>query len=146
MWGRRIGSFLLAVAVAYGLAVISATQHVAASLEGMGVEVDVGTRLGMIGHDLAGMAASFLPMVAIGFLVAFVVAAWLARRLPRGRPLLYALAGGVALVTIHVALKTAFDITPVAVARTTAGLLVQGLAGAVGGYFYARLTGTPRTA
>jgi len=146
MWPRRIGSFVLAVAVTYLLAVISASQHVAASLEGMGAEVTIGTRLAMIGHDLGGMATSFLPMIAIGFLIAFGVAALLLRRLPRHRRyLLYSIAGAAAVVTIHVALHAAFDITPVAVARSGGGLLVQGLCGAVGGYVFARLTGARPT-
>jgi len=75
MWARRIGSFALAVALTYVLAVISASQHVAASLEGMGAEVGFGTRLEMIVHDLGGMATSFLPMILIGLLIAFGVAA-----------------------------------------------------------------------
>lgn len=139
MWGRRIGSYLLAVAVAYVLAVISASQHVAASLERMGAEVGFGTRLEMIAHDLLGMAGSFLPMIAIGFLVAFLVAALLLRWLPRWRLTLYTLAGGLAIVTIHLALNAAFDITPVAVARSVEGLMFQGLCGTVGGYLYACL-------
>jgi len=44
------------------------------------------------------------------------------------------------VVTIHLALNAAFDITPVAVARTGAGLVVQALCGAVGGYAFARFT------
>ncbi len=142
MWPRRIGSFVLAVAATYVLGVISASQHVAASLESMGAEVDFGTRLAMIGHDLGGMATSFLPMIVIGLLVAFAVAALLLRWLPRYRYLLYTLAGAAAVVTIHLALNAAFDITPVAVARSLGGLLVQGLCGAVGGYVYARFTPT----
>ncbi|WP_405232460.1 hypothetical protein [Lentisalinibacter salinarum] len=141
MWLRRIGSFVLAVAVTYLLAVISASQHVAASLEGMGAEVGFGTRLEMIVHDLGGMATSFLPMLVIGFVIAFGVAALLLKWLPRYRYLLYTLAGAVAMATIHLALHAAFDITPVAVARSTGGLLVQALCGAVGGYLYARTTG-----
>lgn len=140
MWLRRIGSFVLAVAVTYLLAVISASQHVAASLESMGAEVGFGTRLEMIVHDLGGMATSFLPMLVIGFVIAFLVAALLLRWLPRYRYLLYSLAGAAAVATIHVALHAAFDITPVAVARSTGGLIVQALCGAVGGYLYARIT------
>jgi len=140
MWARRIGSFALAVALTYVLAVISASQHVAASLEGMGAQVGFGTRLEMIVHDLGGMATSFLPMLIIGFVIAFGVAALLLRWLPRRRSELYTLAGAAAVVAIHLALNAAFDITPVAVARTGTGLAVQALCGAVGGYFFARLT------
>lgn len=138
MWARRIGSFVLAVAVTYLLAVISASQHVAASLESMGAEVSFGTRLEMIVHDLGGMATSFLPMLLVGFLVAFGVTALLLRWLPRRRYLLYSIAGAAAVATIHLALNAAFDITPVAVARTGGGLVIQALCGAVGGYLYAR--------
>jgi hypothetical protein len=141
MWGRRIGAFVVALAVTYVLAVISASQHVAGSLESMGVDVDFGTRLGMIGHDLGGMATSFLPMVAVGLLIGFLVAGLLNRWLPDWRFVLYGLAGAVAMATIHLALNAAFDITPVAVARSGFGLGMQMLTGAVGGYLFARLTG-----
>jgi hypothetical protein len=50
------------------------------------------------------------------------------------------LAGAVAVVSIHVALNLAFELTPVAVARTNGGLLLQALAGAVGGFTYISLT------
>ena len=48
-------------------------------------------------------------------------------------------AGAAALVCIHVTLNLALGLTPVAIARSPGGLLVQGLAGAAGGYVYTRL-------
>ena len=50
------------------------------------------------------------------------------------------LAGAAALLAVHLGLKAAFDITPIAIARTGAGLAVQALCGACGGYLFARLT------
>jgi hypothetical protein len=137
--GGRLAVYLLAVAIAYLLASATATQAVIASLAGMGLQLGWGDRLDMTLRDLRGMASMFLPMVAFGMLAAFLTAALLCRWLPRGRAALYALAGAAALVMIHVLLKLAFGITPVAVARTGGGLALQAVAGAVGGVLYWQL-------
>lgn len=135
----RLGIYLLAVVVAYLLASISATQSVVSSLADMGVDVSIGDRLAMTLRDITGMAPLFLPMIAAAFLAAFLVVAMLLRWWPQWRTPLYLVAGASALVTIHLTLKLAFFITPIAVGRTPGGLLMQGLAGAVGAYVYARL-------
>ena len=140
----RLGIYLLAVIVAYLLASISATQSVVSSLANMGVDVSIGDRLAMTLRDITGMASLFLPMIAAAFLAAFLVVAMLLRWWPQWRTPLYLVAGASALVTIHLTLKLAFFITPIAVGRTLGGLLVQGLAGAVGAYVYARLVGKKR--
>jgi hypothetical protein len=134
---RKLAAYLLAIIVAYLLASITATQSVIARLAEMGVDVNFAERLRMTLHDIAGMAGMFLPMIAFGFLAAFLLTALLCRWLGKRPVALYILAGAVALITIHLTLNLAFGITPVAIARTTGGLLIQGVAGAVGGYFYA---------
>ena len=139
-------AWISAVLCAYGLAAVTATQSVLARLEGMGVHVARSERIRATLADLAGLAPTLLPLVAGGFLVAMIVAALLARRLPRLRTALCALAGGVALVVIHLALKATLGITPVPIARTVTGLLVQGLAGAIGGAVFAVLTRRRRAA
>lgn len=96
-------------------------------------------RLAMSLRDIAGMAPMFLPMVAFALLVAFMTAALLGRWLRRWRLPLYLLAGATGLVCIHLGLHLAFGITPVAIARSGAGLLVQGIAGGVGGLTYLAL-------
>jgi len=134
---RKLGAYLSAIIVAYLLAAVTATQSVVARLGEIGIDVDLKERLGMTLHDIAGMAGMFLPMIAAGLLAAFLVTALLCRWLGRRPVALYVLAGAVALVAIHLTLKLAFGITPIAVARTMGGLFIQGLAGAVGGWFYA---------
>jgi hypothetical protein len=142
MWllGRKLGIYLAATAVAYVLASVFATQSVVTSLTGMGIETSASTRLAMTLHDLAGMAGMFLPLIAFGFLLAFLVTALLFYLLKRWQFALYTLAGATALVAIHVALNLSFDITLVAAARTPIGLLLQAVAGAAGGFTYAALT------
>ena len=125
--------------IAYLAASITATQAVISSLGGMGVEVGMADRLAMSLRDIGGMAPMFLPMVAFALLVAFMTAALLARWLRRWRLPLYLLAGATGLVCIHLGLHLAFGITPVAIARSGAGLLVQGIAGGVGGLTYLAL-------
>ena len=137
---KKLGIYLASVLAAYILAVIGASWHVQGRLASMGVMLDAGERLAMTARDLAGMAGMFLPIIAFGFLVAFLVTALLCRwpRALRASTclVLYALAGFVALVCIHVTLHLAFGLTPIAVARTAPGLIGQGLAGAVGGLVY----------
>jgi hypothetical protein len=138
---RKLGIFLSAVMAAYLLAATAATQHVIARLAEMGVYLDWGERVAMTLRDFAGMSGMFLPLIAFGLLVAFLVTALLCIWLHRWRTPLYVLAGFTALVTLHVAMNLAVGLTPVAIARTSGGLLLQGLAGAVGGFVYAWLNG-----
>lgn len=141
MLAKKLGIYLLAVLTAYLLATASATQYVVARLSSMGVAVGAGDRLTMTLGDFVGMAGMFLPLVAFALLVAFLFTALLCRWLGRWRTPLYLLAGATALVSMHLAMNLAFDLTPVAIARSAAGLLVQGAAGAVGGFVYIRLNG-----
>ena len=136
----RLVIYLAAVLVTYLLASIIATQSVVSSLAGMGVAVGLSDRMIMTSQDIVGMASMFLPMVAFALLIAFLVAALICRWVKQWQLPLYVLAGAVAVICIHVALNLAFDLTPVAAARTNAGLLLQGLAGAVGGFTYISLT------
>lgn len=133
---RTLVAYLAAVLVTYAGAAIAHTQSVIASLREMGVKVGLGERLGATAHDLAGMAGLYLPIIAVGLAVAFPAASLVMRWLPRWRPVGYALAGGVAVLAIHVVLYQTFSITPIAAARTTAGLTVQALCGALGGWMF----------
>lgn len=144
----RLLAFLAAVGVAYVLATLSATQSVVRRLEGMGVAVPLAERASMSLQDLAGMAASFLPLIAFGLLIALLCAALISRQmarqtalrasglLPAGRGVLYFLAGAAALVCVHWLMSLALGITPVAIARTAGGLAIQAVAGGVGGLAY----------
>ena len=134
---RKLAAYLLAVIVAYILASITATQSVIAQLAELGIEVNFVDRLIMTLQDIAGMAGMFLPMIAAAFLAAFLVAALICRWIGRKPIVIYVLAGAVALTTSHLTLYLAFGIMPLAIAKTTGGLLIQGLAGAVGAYLYA---------
>jgi len=136
-----LGIYLAAVAIAYALASLTATQAVVSRLAAMGVGVGWSERLDMSLRDLAGLAPLFLPMVAFALLVAFLGAALLCRYLAcrdlaRWPYAVYFVAGASALVMIHLTLELAFGLTPIAVARTAGGLALQGLAGGIGACAY----------
>jgi hypothetical protein len=142
---RNIGAWLLAVLVTYATAALAATQSVIARLADMGVAVSLADRLRTTGQDLVGMAPMFAPMIAVAFLVAFPIAALVLRWRPHWRWFGYPLAGGVALLVLHLALEAALNIVPVAVARTVLGLAVQVVCGALGGWVFLRLSPAPTT-
>ncbi len=133
---RVLIAYVIGVLTAYAAAAVAQTQSMLANLQDMGVDVTLGDRLAATGHDLLGMATLFLPMIAAGFAIALPVAAGIIRVLPGWRPVGYALAGGVALLAIHLLLQQAFDITPISAARTALGLTVQALSGALGGWIF----------
>jgi hypothetical protein len=140
---KTLLAWFIASLFAYLLASLVATQSVVSQLAGMGIPISLGERLQMSARDLVGMVQMFLPLIAAGFLVALSVAGLLGRYRPDWRAFLFPLAGFVALVSIHLALEWAFDISLIAVARSTTGLLLQGLAGAAGGWLFTRLKPLP---
>jgi len=140
---QTLFAWLVATLATYALACFAATQSVVGSLGDMGIPVSLAERLQMSGQDLLGMAGLFLPLIAVGQLLAFLVAGWLGRRSPQRRTVLFILAGAMAMISIHLALQWSFDITLVAVARSPLGLLSQALAGAAAGYLFTQLKKMP---
>lgn len=131
--------FAIAVLTTHVVASALVTQHVLGRISDMGLEVSPAVRASSTAHDIVGMAPSYLPLIAIGFVIAFVVTALLSRLAPRARLALYSLAGATAIIAVNLAMSAAFDITPIASARTITGLLGQAFAGALGGLLFAVL-------
>lgn len=137
---RLILAFLAAVVVTTAVAAAASTQFVLAELSQLGVEIGIGDRLAMTAHDVVGMGVTYLPIVGVGFLLAFGVAALVIRYLLPGWSLLgYSLAGFTAILAIILIMIAAFGLVPIAGARSVAGMFTQCLAGALGGYVFARI-------
>ena len=102
------------------------------------------TRLSMTLSDLWILPA-LGPITAICFLVGFIVAALCHRYIGGNRMAWHITAGAVALIATLLIMKTVLLITAIAGTRTLVGLLSFGLAGAVGGWLYAKIT-TPTEA
>jgi len=123
----------VAVVATYVLAVAAASQHVANQLVKMSIDVSIVQRLQLWLHDLLGMGASFLPLIAVALLIGFLVAGLFARKWPGAKLSLMLLAGFIAIVTLHIALNLSFGLHPIPATRFFSGLLIQGLCGGLGG-------------
>jgi hypothetical protein len=137
---RVIKAFLPAVLIAYLLASVLFTQTMLATVQSFGLQVSFADRLTATSHDILGMASSYLLLLLVAFVIGLPVAAGVARWLPGQRALLFTLAGFVAVVALHVIMKSVLGVSGIAATRTVAGLIGQGLAGAAGGYCYHRLS------
>lgn len=136
---RLILAFLAAVVVTEVTGAVVQTQFVLAALTDLGVEISMGDRVATTLHDIAGLIEIYMPVIAVGFLVAFGVAALVVRfLLPGWAAIGYPLAGLTAIVTAIVIMTVMLEIAPIAGARSTAGLIGQALAGALGGWIFYR--------
>lgn len=140
---RTVVAWLAAVLLVTLLGCVMQTQFNLSALSALGADISWATRLQTTGQDVLGFSPSFGPLVAIGLLIAFPVTRALRIWAPGPAMAWYGLAGGVAVLTILLALNAAFGITPVAAARSLAGLLSLALCGAVGGTLFARLLPQP---
>ncbi len=137
---RLILAFLAAVVTTAVLAAAASTQFVLAELARLGIDIGMGDRLSMTVQDIMGMGMMYLPIVAVAFLLAFGIAALVIRYLLPGWLVPgYTLAGFTGILAILLIMLAAFGLVPIAGARSIPGMLSQGLAGAVGGYLFARM-------
>lgn len=137
---RQIVGFVVAVAVtAVGSSFLS-SHFVLRGLESLGVDVEFADRFAMYAHDVAGMSLMAGAVAGTGLLIALPVAALIVRFLPSLRTLGYVLAGTAAMVGALLAMQSVLGMMPMAGARTWGGLAAQGVAGALGGYVFARIT------
>lgn len=143
---RTILIFLLSVVVGTVLVSIANTHVVLQSLAAVGAEFPVAVRIDAITRDLISFGPTLFVVVLIGFTIAFPVAGWTARLLGKPwRRIGFTLAGGVAIACIMLAITAYYaevlhaTVTPVASARTLAGLLSLALGGAGAGFLFSLL-------
>ena len=137
---RVLKAWFPAVVLTYVVASVLTTVSVLGHLNTMGAPVSATHYFSVSWHDLLGLSSSYLPLIIIAFVLALPVAAGLTRLWPAQRLLLFTLAGFVAIVALHMTMKAVLGVTGIAAARTMGGLMLQGLAGAAGGYLYGRLS------
>ena len=144
MW-RYVKAYLGAVVLTYLVGAAAITQVNLGSLQTLGASVDFATRVSATWTDLQGLVMPYFVLVAIALLIGFVVTGQISRFFPLHRWWLYPLAGLVALIAMHLILKAVIGLWGVAGARPALGLVLQGLAGLVGGWLYARMSRRPNT-
>lgn len=136
---RLCTHFLVAVIFAFVLASLFHSQFVITELVSVGVEVSFTDRLNMSLDDLLGLTPTYGIVVAVSFLIAFIVAGLLHKYFKFNSTFLYSLAGGLSLAVALLAMYPILEITLLAGARSTFGFICQCIAGAIGGGVFAHL-------
>ena len=135
--GYRLISFLLAGLAAYVIAVLFYTQINLSYLTDLGIDISFSDRLGSASHDLLSMTGMYLPIMLVALLVAFSLAAIVIRFLPNLRILGFVVAGTVGVLALVLFFSSFLGTNPIAVTRSSLGLLSQCGAGGIGGLVYA---------
>ena len=135
--GYRLISFLLAGLAAYVIAVLFYTQINLSNLTDLGIDISLSDRLGAASHDLLSMTGMYLPIMLVALLVAFSLAAIVIRFLPNLRILGFVVAGIVGVLALVLFFSSFLGTNPIAVTRSSLGLLSQCGAGGMGGLVYA---------
>lgn len=129
-------TYLIAVTGAYILGVIASTQFVLAQLAELGHGASNELILRTISHDILGMAPTYGIILLITLGIAFSVASFIGNFFPRLRASGLVIGSGLAVVAVHLIMQEVFSISPLYSAGSMSGILTQGFAGSVGGFFY----------
>ncbi|MRI34226.1 hypothetical protein EOPP23_14625 [Endozoicomonas sp. OPT23] len=134
-------AFLVAVLTVFTIGSSSHTQFVLNELVVLGIPINLGTRLNATITDLMGLLPGYGTIIALGLLIAFIVTRAIGKLCGRLTLAWYwwSFAGGLALLTALMLMKPLLDVTPIAGARSTAGLFFQCLAGLIGGAVFGLL-------
>lgn len=136
---RSLPPFLICWLLTFTLASLFHSQYVVNQLVNLGVVITVKQRLTMMFDDWLGLLPTYGLVIAIAFLIAFFVASWIYRRLSQYKTLLFVLAGILAFIVVLIAIESIMNIHVIAGARGW-GFYAQLLAGATGGYVFAKLS------
>lgn len=123
------------------LAVFLQTQNVIARLGNIGADISMGDRVSMSLYDLMHLGSLYIVFVAAGTLVAYLAGLLVYRLAGFGRPIVFAVAGAVAMLVMLLLMKEAFfGVHLIAGARDMVGIGLQMLAGGLGGLLFERIT------
>lgn len=132
---RIILGYIAAVISAYVVGTALNAQFV---MDAHGVPIGLGERLNMTAFDISNMTL-YAIIIAVGFAIAFVIAAILKRFLPSLAGVAYPIAGAAAIGVALGLMYMNFQTVPISGARGTFGFLAQMLSGALGGWLFGKI-------
>lgn len=132
---RWIAALLAAALVTYVVAVVINAQFV---MNAHGVPISLGDRLNMTAFDVSNMWL-YLVIILVALVIGFLIAALLKRFLPRLSSVAYPVAGGAAIAATLGLMYLQFQTVPISGARSALGFASQVLAGAIGGWVFAKI-------
>ena len=141
IWIRRLLAWPLAATTTATLASFISSQRVLNALPDPQSSIGMSQRLSTAFYDLHHFATFYGVFILLAFLIAFLSGGLVFRLAKFGRPIVYAVAGAIAMLVMLMGMKNVFfGVDIVAGARDAFGLALQMLAGAAGGYVFAYLT------
>lgn len=133
--------WLLAALFTVMLGVSLQTQMVIGGLNDLGANIGLSQTLSMTAYDLTYLSQLYGAFIFIALLIAFIAGGLVFRFAKFGRPIIYTVAGGTAMLVMLYAMKNAFfGVHLIAGASDTVGISLQVFAGAVGGLLFERLS------
>lgn len=131
-------SFVLAVAVAVAAGSLVQTQFNLAAIQGVGVDIPFQVRVAATLHDLGSFTPLYAAIVAIAFVPAFLVAAWIVRRRPQQRVALFAVTAAASLLVVFLVADALAPMpTLIGATRTITGTLAMLLTAALAAALFA---------
>lgn len=130
----------LAAAIATAVsASLLQTQMVLFELTKLDIKISLSERIYMSWQDLLGLIPPFGAVIAIGLALGFGISKLIMRYTPFKSSLLYVLAGGAVMAVILLAMQPVLGVTLIAGARSSIGIVLQIVAGLLGGFCFMRL-------
>ncbi len=143
---NRVIAFIAAWLATFVLASLAHSQMVLNELQALGINISAGLRFESSLNDMLGLAPAYGAVILIALLLGFSVTGFLFKRAAKQNKTLsfwlYPISGFVAILVVHILMHPLLDITLIAGARTTLGLILQCLAGLVGGLIFVKLKST----
>lgn len=130
-------AWVFATIVTTILAVTISAQRVMGSLADLGAQISLSDRLTTTLYDLTHFATLYGVFVLVALLIAFLAGTYVYKKAGFGRWIVYSVAGGMAMLVMLMLMQQAFFGVPiVAGARDWFGLVLQMVAGAIGGLIF----------
>ena len=131
---RTVITLAFGILMAYVAGSVLGTQVVLNNVAAMGLKVTLAMRWSSSVSDVAGLAGTLLPLMAIALLPGWLILDWLGRRPSMSvAPAWYILTGAVGIAILHPTLSWTFEVDVFAPARTLPGLFGQAVAVGLGG-------------
>jgi hypothetical protein len=136
-----VGHFAFACLVTFVLSSMVHSQFVLQGLVDIGITVSLQDRLNMTIDDLQGLFATLGAIISLSLLFGFATVAAVSKftKTAQYNTYLYPLAGSVAIWVMLAAMHPIMNITVLASARSTAGLVSLCICGAIGGIIFSKI-------
>ncbi|MBH0058758.1 hypothetical protein I6F65_17585 [Pseudoalteromonas sp. SWXJZ94C] len=136
---RILPSFLVSWLLTFSLASLFHSQYVVNQLVNVGVVVSLSDRINLTLDDWVGLLPTYGAIIAVALAIAFLVTVQLNKKVQKYSTQLFVIAGIMAFAIVLIAIESIMNIHIIAGARGW-GFYAQLLAGAMGGFVFAKLT------